>query len=340
MSKLPLLAACLAVLAGPLRAEAPQVVTDIAPVHALTAQVMDGMGAPVLLVKPGLSPHSYALRPSQARALQEADLVVWIGEGLTPWLEKPLASLAGQAGRLELMEAEGTLRLPYRGADDVLKAAEAAHGDHEGRDHEGRDHEAGGGQEDPHADAHGHEAAHGDHDHHAGAYDPHAWLDPQNGIVWLDLIADRLAARDPENAALYRRNAAAGQAEIEAVMAELAETLRPMRGVPFVSYHDGFRYFEDRFGLTLAGTVTPGDATDPSPAQLAQLRDRLVDLGVACAFAEPQFDTRLLEAALAGRDIPILELDPIGRAHAPGPALYPALLRDLGAGFAACAPGG
>ncbi len=329
MSKLPLLATCLTLLAAPLRAEAPQVVTDIAPVHALAAQVMDGVGTPVLLVRPGQSPHSYALRPSQARALQQADLVIWVGEGLTPWIEKPLAALAGGGERLELMEAEGTVRRTYRGADDILAAAGAA------QDH------AAHGADDGHAEDHGHDdhaaeaGGESDHDHH-GAYDPHGWLDPMNGSAWLGLIAERLAVLDPEHADLYRANAAAGQAEIAAAVEEVRVALRPMQGVAFVSYHDAFQYFETRFGLTLAGTVTPGDAADPSPAQLARLRDRLADLGVRCAFAEPQFDTRLLQAAVDGRDIPILELDPLGRAHEPGKGLYPALIRDLGAGFAAC----
>ncbi|TDE38001.1 zinc ABC transporter substrate-binding protein [Antarcticimicrobium sediminis] len=344
MSKLPLFVTFLAVLAGPIRAEVPQVVTDIAPIHALTAQVMDGVGVPELLVRPGLSPHSYALRPSQARALQDADLVVWVGEGLAPWLEKPLASLAGGSDMLELMEAEGTVRLAYRGAEDVLAAAAGPddHGDH--ADHDG--HEDHG----DHAD-HAAEASHEDHDdhdgtaegeaghHHTGAYDPHAWLDPQNGSLWLGLIAEHLSALDPEHAETYRANAIAGQAEISAAVEAVTEALRPMQGVAFVSYHDAFQYFERRFGLTLVGTVTPGDATDPSPAQLAQLRDRLADLGVRCAFAEPQFDTRLLQAAVAGRDIPILELDPLGRAHELGKGLYPALIRDLGTGFAACVGG-
>ena len=329
MSKLPLLATCLALVAGPLRAEVPQVVTDIAPVHALTSTVMEGVGSPVLLVKPGLSPHSYALRPSQARALQDADLVVWVGEGLAPWLEKPLESLAGKGEMLELIEAEGTIKLPYRGADDVLAAAEAGHAGH---DHDA--HEDGHDEHDDHEQAADQEAGH-THDH--GSYDPHAWLDPQNGAVWLGVIAEKLVALDPEHAELYRANAARGQAEIAAVMDEVTEAVRPMQGEAFVSYHDAFQYFEKRFGLTLAGTVTPGDATDPSPAQLAQLRDRLVDLQVRCAFAEPQFDTGLLAAAVAGQDIPIVELDPLGRRHALGKGLYPALIRDIGAGFAACA---
>ena len=353
MSKLPLIATSLALLAGPLRAEVPQVVTDIAPVHALTAQVMDGVGEPELLVRPGLSPHSYALRPSQARALQDADLVVWIGEGLAPWLEKPLEALAGHGEMLELIEAEGTVKLPYRGADDILAAAEAAHDEHDDHDHDAQedhnDHAAEAGDEDhddhdgeADEDGHeegqeeGHEHEEAGHHHHHGSYDPHAWLDPQNGSVWLGVIAEKLAALDPEHAELYRANAAKGQAEIAAAVDEVAAAVAPMKGVPVVSYHDAFQYFEARFGLTLVGTVTPGDATDPSPAQLARLRDRLQELGVRCAFAEPQFDTRLLQAAVAGRDIPILQLDPLGREHAVGKDLYPALIRDLGAGFAAC----
>lgn len=335
MSKLPLIATSLALLAGPLRAEVPQVVTDIAPIHALAAQVMDGVGVPELLVRPGQSPHSYALRPSQARALQEADLVVWVGEGLSPWLEKPLAALAGKGRMLELMEAEGTVKLPYRRADDILAAAGAGHDDHdhEGHDHEGHD-DAGHDEEQDQEEA-GHEEAGHNHDHH-GSYDPHGWLDPQNGSVWLGLIAGQLAGLDPEHADLYRANAAKGQAEIAAAVSEVSEAVAAMQGVPFVSYHDAFQYFEARFGLTLVGTVTPGDATDPSPAQLDRLRDRLEDLGVRCAFAEPQFDTGLLQAAVSGRDIPILELDPLGREHALGAGLYPALIRDLGAQFAAC----
>ncbi len=340
MSKLSLFATFLAMLAGPIRAEVPQVVTDIAPIHALTAQVMDGVGVPELLVRPGLSPHSYALRPSQARALQQADLVVWVGEGLAPWLEKPLASLAGGSDMLELMEAAGTVRLAYRGAEDVLAAVAGHddHGDHDGHDHgdhaDHDDHAAEVGPDDHDSDAK-EETGH----HHHGAYDPHVWLDPQNGSLWLGLIAERLATLDPEHAEIYRANAIVGQAEISAAVEAVTEALRPMQGVAFVSYHDAFQYFERRFGLTLVGTVTPGDATDPSPAQLVQLRDRLVDLGVRCAFAEPQFDTRLLQAAVAGRDIPILELDPLGRAHELGKGLYPALIRDLGTGFAACIGG-
>lgn len=325
MSRIPVIAAALALLSAPAGAEVPRVVADIAPVHALVAQVMDGLGAPALLVRPGMSPHTFALRPSHARALQQADLVVWVGPGLTPWLEKPLATLAGDAATLTLLERPETETLTYRevGEDPAEQGDPDVHDDHAA---------AEGGPADPDR----HDARHG-HDHDPLGIDPHAWLDPQNGRIWLGLIADRLAGLDPENAEIYRANAAAGQAEIDALQAELTRMLAPMRGRRFVAFHDAYQYFEARFGLSLAGTVSPGDAADPSPARMVALREDLAAHGATCAFTEPQFSTGLLAAAVEGQGVKVLELDPLGNTLEPGPPLYLDLLRNMGRAFAACA---
>lgn len=115
MPILPAFAAILLLLAAPLRAGPPRVVTDIPPVQGLVAEVMAGIGTPEVILGPTASPHRFSLRPSQARALQEADLVVWIGPELTPWLAGPIAALAGDASRLRLLDHPATLRLPLRG---------------------------------------------------------------------------------------------------------------------------------------------------------------------------------------------------------------------------------
>ena len=70
---------------------APKVVVSIVPIHSLVAGVMKGVGEPSLLIPVGTSPHTYNLKPSDARSLQSADLVVWVGEGLENYLQKPLA---------------------------------------------------------------------------------------------------------------------------------------------------------------------------------------------------------------------------------------------------------
>ncbi len=97
-------------------ASPPRVIADIPPVQSLVARVMDGVGAPELLTHPGASPHGHALRPSEAGALQAADLVVWVGPELTPWLARGVESLGGGAS-LVLRDVDGTRLLPA-GAED------------------------------------------------------------------------------------------------------------------------------------------------------------------------------------------------------------------------------
>lgn len=323
------LSALLLTCATPVLAEAPRVAVDIAPLHSLVAQVMAGVGEPDLIVRPGASPHSYALRPSEARALQQADLVVWVGDDLTPWLEKPLMALSDAGRQIALLDHPSTARLAYRDlADDDHDDAHTQTG-HDDHDHAQETHD-----DHDHAQE-AHETHDDDHDH--SGTDPHAWLDPGNASAWLSLLAEELAALDPGHADRYRANAAEAQARLAELTIQIAAELQPMQGKPFIAFHDAYQYFERPFGLTLAGTVSLGDASSPSPARLAHLREEVVEEGVSCAFSEPQYNTALLETAVEGTGAAIFVLDPLGAGLEPGPALYPQVLRDMAASFAACA---
>ncbi|MDU9002234.1 zinc ABC transporter substrate-binding protein [Sedimentitalea todarodis] len=313
---------------GAVSAEVPQVVADIAPVHALAAQVMEGVGVPDLLIEQGASPHNYALRPSQARALQEADLVFWVGDALTPWLEKPLATLGAQAHVVGLLEAPGTVQHEFRDAGHEDHAD--GHEGHEDHD-EGHEDHADGHEE--HAEDH---AEHHEHDHAHGDLDPHAWLDPENGKRWLGMMAEHLAEIDPQNAEHYRANAAAAQADLDVLNAELAVTLEPVKSRPFVTFHDAFQYFDSRFELNFAGALSLGDAADPSPARVAELRELLLAGNIQCAYREPQFNDRLLAATSEGTGLQIGVLDPLGTELVPGPDLYADLLRGMARSLADC----
>lgn len=289
----------LAFLAAPANAETPIVVADIAPVHALVAKVMDGVGEPELILQPGASPHGYALRTSQAQALQAAGLVVWTGPELTPWLEKPVASLATKADTLALLSHAATLALPFRDGEEEEEEEEGHEHDHEG-------------------------------------VDPHAWLDPLNAQIWLGQIAENLAEIDPENAKVYRANAAKGQAELQLLVSELEETLSPVQAVPFVTYHDAYQYFETRFGLNNAGFVTLSDGAGASPARVSALRDRLTAMDVKCAFSEPGVDSGILQGISQDGGLTLATLDPMGRDLPLGSGFYPALLRKMAQSFVDC----
>lgn len=317
-------------LGGAAFAEAPRVAVDIAPVHSLVARVMGDVGTPDLIVQSGASPHEYSLRPSEASALQDADLVFWIGPDLTPWLAGPLETLATDAAITELLEADGTIELEFR--EDTLFEAhdhseEEAHDEH---GHEDEDHEL---VEDAHSDdAHDHT----EEEHAHGAHDPHAWLSPQNGATWLNVIAAQLSAVDPDNAGVYFANAAAGRKEIETLVAEVNAKLEPVRGGRFIVFHDAYQYFETAFDFPASGAISFGDASDPSPARIAEIQARISEEEINCVLAEPQFNPGLVATVLDGTTAKTGVLDPLGSDLEPGSALYPLLIGNLATALADC----
>ena len=325
MLKKPMtLIALLTAMAGPALAAPPSVVTDIPAVGSLAQQVIGDLASVHVLLPAGASAHHHQLKPSDAHALQEADLLFWVGPELTPWLERAAADRAPDSV-IGLLAHPGTTVQEFGAA--------------EGHDHgPGESDDAGAGTEPGHDHdlaAHAEPAAQDDHDH-AGR-DPHAWLDPQNGIAWTRAIAETLAVRDPDNAALYAANAAEAIARVETAEAALQARLAPAQGKQFVVVHDAYGYFTTHFGLSPSIAVSLGDAASPSAAHLAQLRDRLTAEQVICAFPEAQHSATVIESVVEGTGIRLGEaLDPSGSAHQMGPDLYTAILDSMGAALADC----
>ena len=305
--KLSSVFATAALMSSTALADVPNVAVDIAPVHSLVARVMQDVGAPDLIIRSGASPHDYRLRPSEAKALQDANLVIWMGKELTPWMEDAVKTLSTEAAILTLLEKDETTLLEFR--ESVL-FEEHDHDDHSDKDHA--------------------ETEDQDHDEHAhGAHDPHAWLSPKNAKIWLNLIAAQLSTADPDNASTYFVNAAAAVTEIDTLMADVSTMLDPIRGNRFIVFHDAYQYFETVFEFPASGAISLGDATDPSPARIARVQDRIQEQKIQCVLAEPQFKKGLVVTVLEGTDAKTSIIDPLGDALEPGPALYPQLIRNM-----------
>ena len=300
-------------------ADVPKVAVDIAPVHSLVARVMNGVGQPNLMIPAGASPHDYQLRPSEAKAIQDANLIFWMGEDLTPWLEKALSSLAEGTPTSTLLEVEGIQLLDFR--EGALFEAHD-HDDHDDHD-DHKDHD----DHDDHDDHEGH--AHGDHD-------PHAWLSPTIAKVWLNEIAAKLSAIDPDNAGSYFANAASAKQDLDALSTEINKILDPIRDRRYVVFHDAYQYFEKDFGISASGAISLGDASDPSPARLEEVRKRVVDESVHCVLAEPQYNSGLVAAVVEGTDAKTAVIDPLGAGLEIGPSLYNKLIRNLATNLANC----
>ena len=314
----------------PARAEV-KVVASIKPVHSLVAAIMQGVGTPDLIVGGAASPHTYALKPSQARQLQDADLVFWMGHDLEAFLEKPISGIAKKAISVELLDSQGLSKVRFRegGAFDNHGHDAGGHQDHE--DH--KDHDEHGDHDD-HAgkshDGHGHDG-HGDDE-----FNPHVWLDPVNAKVMVREIAGRLSQADPDNAASYDANASKIMIRLDDLVAEIAADLKPVKGRGYVVFHDAYQYFETRFGMMAVGAITVSPDVLPGAERVRDLQDKVRRLNASCVFSEPQFEPKLVATVTENTDAGTGVLDPLGAAIDAGPELYFTLIRNIAGAMKDC----
>ncbi len=286
--------------------EASWAVASIKPIHSLLSGVMAGVGTPALLVKGYASPHSYALKPSDAALLEHARIVFWVGPALERFLVRPLQTLGSDAHLVELLATDGLTRFAVR----------------EGGLWEEHEHEEPAGA-----------AASGP------TVDGHIWLDPVNARAIVRSMALELTAVDPERGPRYAENAEALGRRLDVLDADLAAMLAPVAARPFIVFHDAYQYFEARYGLTGAGSITLDPDQPPGADRLAAIQARLAGAGAPCVFHEPQFPTALIATVTRGTDARIGELDPEGAALADGPELYFSLLRNIAAALTGCLGG-
>ena len=313
------LAAGMAMIGGVAMSDTPKVAADISPVHSLVSRVMLGVGTPDLIVQAGASPHGYTLRPSEAKALQDAQMVFWMGESLSPWMEGALDTLSSDATIITLLERDETILMEFREGALFEEHDHDDHGDEKHDDHGDEKHDDHGDEK--HDD-------HGDHEDH-DSHDPHAWLSPDNARIWLNLIASQLSIVDPENAGTYFANAAAARSEIEALTIEVNSLLEPVRGKKFIVFHDAYQYFEKAFDLSASGAISLGDASKPSPARIAEIQGRIQEESIDCVLSEPQFNKGLVATVMAGSKAKTNVIDPLGVGLKPGPDLYSELIRNM-----------
>ncbi|WP_337183144.1 zinc ABC transporter substrate-binding protein ZnuA [Shinella sp.] len=314
------------------RAEAPDVVVSIKPIHSLVAAIMQGVGEPGLIVEGAASPHTYSLKPSNAAALQDADVVFWVGHGLEAFLEKPLESLGGKATVVELDDAPGLEKLPFREGGPFEAHT---HEGEEGHDHahEGHSHDADGHDHAKEAEGHDHGEEAG-HEH--GEFDMHLWLSPDNARAIAAEAARILSEKDPANAETYNRNLAGLTDRLAALDKEIAETVAPVKDKPFIVFHDAYQYFEHHYGVHTAGSITVSPETLPGAERLTQIRDKVKTLGATCVFAEPQFEPKLVNVVIEGTPAKSGTLDPEAATLDPGPDLYFTLMKGIATSLRDC----
>jgi len=311
LNKLPIIISILSLFTFFVPANADiKVVASIKPIHSLASYLMNGVAKPDLIVDGYASPHGFAMKPSHAKMLQNADLIFWVGEDVENFLEKPLGSIAKKAEKIELMQIKGLQVLKFRERNIF--------DDHDDHDHDG------------HA-----KKKKDDHEGHAhGEYDPHIWLDPINAKVILKEMTEHLIENDSKNASTYKNNLDKALKDIDKLTMNVMTELN--QSVSSIVFHDAYQYFEKRFNVNILGAFTVNTDVMPGAEQLAEIREIIEHDKVSCVFSEPQFNPDIIKAVAKDMNIKTGVIDPLGATLDPGKDLYFDLIRNMSSSFKGC----
>lgn len=298
-----ILALITALLAVSLPVRALEVLTTIKPLGFIAAAITDGVSEPRVLLPTGASPHDFALRPSDIRSINEADLVVWVGPELEGFMAKPLAQ---HPHVLTLTKVPGMPLFDYGKQVGHEEHADEAH-DHDG--HEG---------------------------HHHEGVDPHIWLGPDQALVIAKALSEALSAQDPANAERYRANLLTLKAKVEAKERLIAEQMKAVNQKGYFVFHEAYGYWERHYGMSSKGHFTVSPERRPGARTLVEIRKALEEKQASCIYAEPQFSPAVIESVARNTGARVLLLDEVGEQVPLGPDGYPQFMQQLADAFAEC----
>lgn len=279
-----------------------RLVTSIKPVHSLVASIAKGAVQPALILDGPGTPHAYTLKPSKARLLANADIIFWIGPELETFMQRPIQTIGATGHAVKLGNATGLVKLKVR--------------EHYNSDASGQ------------LELHNHGAF--------GLIDPHIWLDPQNAKAMAHVIGAELIKADPKNTAIYKKNTLILLAKLDKLTETSKALLAPVKNQSFITHHDAYQYFENRFGLNSIGAIVVNPKVLPGAHSIQNSKNKLQNSGKTCLFTEPQFPQNIITAVSENTDTRIAVLDPLGTKIAPGPELYFSLIKQMTTSFHDC----
>ena len=290
------------------------VVASLKPLGFIASAIADGVTETQVLLPDGASEHDYSLRPSDAKRLQNADLVVWIGPEMEAFMDKSTQSIP-DAKKVTIAQLDGVKPLLMKGADD-----------------DDDDHGAEGGHDHAHAEK-------SDEHHHHGDYNMHLWLSPEIARLSAVAIHDKLVELMPQSRARLDANLKDFEANLATTDKQVANELASVKGKGYFVFHDAYGYYEKHYGLTPLGHFTANPEIQPGAQRLHQIRTQLVEQKATCVFAEPQFRPAVVESVARGTTVRMGTLDPLGTNIQLSKESYPAFLTQLATQYASCLKG-
>ena len=286
------------------------VVASLKPVGFIAAAIADGVTPVDVLLPDGASEHDYSLRPSDAKRLKNADLVVWVGPEMEAFMAKSAAELPAQKN-LAMVNIDGVKPLLISGGED-------------------EDEHTAEKSEEQDADA---------HHHHHGEFNMHLWLSPEIARKTAVAIHGKLLELMPQDKAKLDANLQQFEVTLADTDKRVNAQLAPVRNQGYFVFHDAYTYFEKHYGLSPTGHFTVNPEIQPGAQRLHQIRTQLVEQKAVCVFAEPQFRPAVIDAVARGTQVRKGTLDPLGTDISLAKDSYVKFLSQLSSQYASCLNG-
>lgn len=286
------------------------VVASLKPVGFIAAAIVDGVTPVDVLLPDGASEHDYSLRPSDAKRLKNADLVVWVGPEMEAFMAKSAAELPAQKN-LAMVNIDGVKPLLISGGED-------------------EDEHTAEKSEEQDADA---------HHHHHGEFNMHLWLSPEIARKTAVAIHGKLLELMPQDKAKLDANLQQFEVALADTDKRVSAQLAPVRNKGYFVFHDAYTYFEKQYGLSPTGHFTVNPEIQPGAQRLHQIRTQLVEQKAVCVFAEPQFRPAVIDAVARGTQVRKGTLDPLGTDISLAKDSYVKFLSQLSSQYESCLNG-
>lgn len=286
------------------------VVASLKPVGFIAAAIADGVTPVDVLLPDGASEHDYSLRPSDAKRLKNADLIVWVGPEMEAFMAKSAAELPAQKN-LAMVNIDGVKPLLISGGED-------------------EDEHTAEKSEEQEADA---------HHHHHGEFNMHLWLSPEIARKTAVAIHGKLLELMPQDKAKLDANLQQFEVALADTDKRVSAQLAPVRNKGYFVFHDAYTYFEKQYGLSPTGHFTVNPEIQPGAQRLHQIRTQLVEQKAVCVFAEPQFRPAVIDAVARGTQVRKGTLDPLGTDISLAKDSYVKFLSQLSSQYESCLNG-
>ena len=312
------------------------IITSVKPLHSIVDAISTNSDQVELLVTTNQSPHDYQLKPSQLKAMQNANIIFYFDDNFETFMSSAFDILPPKVRKSSIIEKANLNLLQYResGAwDKHLHEGDDGHDDHDAHKDEDDD------GHDAHKDEH--DDGHDDHDAHKDEHDDdvnlHVWLDPENAKSIVNYVVKELTFINPKNHEIYEENGKRYIEKLNNLDAELKISLSGLQDKPFIVFHDAYQYFERAFNLNAVGSISlRDDIHSVSPNRIKEIKDKIKTTNAECVFREPQFSDRLINTIAEKADIKVGTLDPLGASLQNDKGLYFTLMRELADNFKKC----